>query len=154
MFSNFLGFFNISTKFWMDFRSEKQLSNIFAICVTSWKRHLTLSNTTWRTVGEIGQKCKETSNLMLMSYLCLFTPTWWIWTHWSMDYEFLIDLCWTSRDPHGCIKAIWLQIGSIDNEGRILYKIRHSGPWCGGGDCNAPSCNSIEVHQNIAFCCC
>ena len=42
-----------------------------------------------RTVGQIGQKCKETSNLMLMSHLCLFTHIWWVWIHWSMHCNFL-----------------------------------------------------------------
>ena len=43
----------------------------------------------WHTVGQIGQKCKETSNLMWMSYLCLFTHIWWIWIHRSMHCDFL-----------------------------------------------------------------
>ena len=30
----------------------------------------------------------------------------------------------------GALKQFNSQIGNIDNEGRFLYKIRHSGPWC------------------------
>ena len=41
------------------------------------------------TVGQMGQKCKETSNLTLMSYPCLFTHIWWTWLHWSTNYDFL-----------------------------------------------------------------
>ena len=37
-----------------------------------------------RTVGQIGQKCKETSNLMWFSYLCLLTHIWEIWINRSM----------------------------------------------------------------------
>ena len=28
-------------------------------------------------------------------------------------------------------KTVHFQIDNVDNEGRFLYKIRHSGPWCG-----------------------
>ena len=33
-------------------------------------------------------KCKETSNLMWMSYPCIFTHIWWIWIHRSMHCDF------------------------------------------------------------------
>ena len=42
----------------------------------------------------------------------------------------LFGVWWTSRDPHECIKTVRFQIDNVDNEGRFLYKIRHSGSWC------------------------
>ena len=72
--------------------SFPRLSNFF---IQLWKTFLLFdwlypSDTpAWRTVGQIGQNCKETSNLLWMSYLCLFTHIWWIWIHRSMHCDFL-----------------------------------------------------------------
>ena len=65
-----------------------------------------------------------------MNVILVFFDTYLKNLNTSINALWLFGVWWTSRDPHGCIKTIYFLKSNIDNEGRFLYKIRRSGPWC------------------------
>ena len=69
-----------------------------------------------------------------------------------MHSDFLGSDGQLARDPHGCIKTIYFKIGKIDNEGRFLYKIRRSGPWCAAAAATAAAVQCVwRVYDVVYF---